>query len=92
MSKRTVLITGAGIGIGRATALAFSKAGYAVVVTDVLTQEGTGVAASIVAAGGEAIFLPVDVTDTAAVDAAVAAAEARYRNIGCCYRERGHRP
>ena len=33
--NKTVLITGAGIGIGRATALAFAAAGYHVVVTDI---------------------------------------------------------
>ena len=34
-----VLITGAGIGIGRATAKAFAKAGYHVVATDVLVRQ-----------------------------------------------------
>ena len=38
--KPVVLITGGGIGIGRSTALAFSKAGYHIVVTDVLEAEG----------------------------------------------------
>ena len=35
MSEKSVLITGAGIGIGRATAMAFGKAGYRVIVTDI---------------------------------------------------------
>ena len=34
--RKTVLITGAGIGIGKATAIAFARAGYDVAVTDVL--------------------------------------------------------
>ena len=42
MSKPTVLITGAGIGIGEATALAFGRAGYHVYVTDVLDDDGQG--------------------------------------------------
>ena len=44
-TQPTVLITGGGIGIGRATAFAFGRAGYYVVVTDVLETEGRAVAA-----------------------------------------------
>lgn len=70
------IVTGAGIGIGRATALAFGKAGYHVTVTDILEAEGKAVAAAIVAAGGQAEFAFLDVTDTAAVDRVIAAGEA----------------
>ena len=49
-----VLITGAGIGIGRASAKAFAAAGYHVVVTDVLEAEGASCVAEITAAGGSA--------------------------------------
>jgi 3-oxoacyl-[acyl-carrier protein] reductase len=71
----TVLITGAGIGIGRAAAKAFGKAGYHVVVTDVLEKEGAAVASEIVAAGGQAEFHRLDVRSTADADALVAAVE-----------------
>lgn len=81
MAKRTVLITGAGIGIGRATAFAFGKAGDRVIVTDVLRDEGTQVAADIRAAGGDAAFHPLDVTDTAATNALVAEVEASHGAI-----------
>ena len=76
MSKPGVMITGAGIGIGEATALAFGRAGYHVHVTDVLDAEGRATAAAITEAGGSAGFRHVDVTDSANVDEAVAAAEA----------------
>lgn len=78
MTKQSVLITGAGIGIGKATALAFARAGYAVVVTDILEDEGSDVADAIRAAGGDAVFMRLDVTDTAATQAVVAAAEKRF--------------
>lgn len=81
--RPSVLVTGAGIGIGRATALAFARAGFAVMVTDVLEQEGRAVADAIIAAGGTAAFRAVDVTSTAAVDAAVADAEATYGRLDC---------
>ena len=65
-SSKTVLITGAGIGIGRATAKAFGAAGYRVIVTDVLPDEGASVVGEISAAGGSAEFHPLDVTSTEA--------------------------
>jgi len=75
---KTVLITGAGIGIGRATALAFGKAGYRVIVTDVLKDEGAAVVSEIEAAGGTAEFHPLDVTSTEQSNALVARVEAAY--------------
>jgi len=69
---KTVLITGAGIGIGRATAMMFGAKGWQVIVTDVLEKEGAEVAAAIVAAGGIAEFHPLDVTSTQAAEAVLA--------------------
>jgi 3-oxoacyl-[acyl-carrier protein] reductase len=79
--SKTVLITGAGIGIGRATAKAFATAGYAVVATDVLEKEGTSVADEIARGGGKAEFHKLDVRSTEAADAVVAAAEKKYGGI-----------
>lgn len=72
---KTVLITGAGIGIGRATAHAFAKAGYHTVVTDILEEDGRAVTDAIVAAGGSAEFHPLDVTSTEQANRVVAAVE-----------------
>jgi 3-oxoacyl-[acyl-carrier protein] reductase len=76
MSQRTVLITGGGIGIGRATALAFAAAGDHVVVTDILEKEGADVAAEARAKGGSAEFIALDVRSTAAADKVIAGIEA----------------
>jgi 3-oxoacyl-[acyl-carrier protein] reductase len=73
---KTMLVTGGGIGIGRATALAFSRAGYHVVVTDILLAEGAATAAAITAAGGSASFVAMDVRSSAQVDAVIAAVTA----------------
>ena len=78
---QTVLITGAGIGIGRATAKAFGKAGYHVIATDVLETEGKAVAAEIVKDGGKAEFHKLDVRSTKDADALVAAIEKRHGGI-----------
>ena len=58
---KTVLITGAGIGIGRSTAVAFSKKGYRVIVTDILEEEGADIVSEINKAGGTAKFYFLDV-------------------------------
>ena len=78
---KTVMITGAGIGIGRATGHAFAKAGYRVVVTDVLQNEGRAVVDAIAAEGGAAEFHTLDVTSTEQSDAVVAAVEEKYGAI-----------
>lgn len=77
-TPETLLVTGGGIGIGRATAIAFARAGYHVVVTDVLEDEGAAVVEAIVAEGGSAEFHYLDVRSTAAVDALVAKLEAAH--------------
>ncbi len=76
--QKSVLITGGGIGIGRATALAFAEAGYHVIVTDVLEKQGGEVADRIRAGGGSAAFHRLDVTDTKNTNDVVAAAEAKH--------------
>jgi 3-oxoacyl-[acyl-carrier protein] reductase len=76
--KPTVLITGSGIGIGAATARAFARAGYRVIVTDILEEEGRSVAGDIGSAGGEAEYHRLDVADTAETDSVVSAVQDRY--------------
>ncbi len=79
--KPVVLITGAGIGIGRATALAFAKADYHVVVTDVLEAEARTVVEQIARDGGSAAFYRLDVRSTAEADAVIAAVLAEHNRI-----------
>lgn len=80
-APRTILITGAGIGIGRATAHAFASLGDHVVVTDILEAEGEAVARTIRAAGGSAEFMALDVRSTERAEAVVAAVEAKHGPI-----------
>ncbi|WP_164101353.1 SDR family oxidoreductase [Candidatus Laterigemmans baculatus] len=75
--SRTVVITGASAGIGRAAARRFAKEGYSVG----LIARGRGgleaAAAEIERLGGQALILPCDVSDAEAVEQAAAEAERR---------------
>jgi 3-oxoacyl-[acyl-carrier protein] reductase len=81
VSKKIILVTGAGIGIGKAVAERFGAEDAHVVVTDVLPAEGQAVVDGIVAKGGSAEFQELNVRDTAAADALVADVVARHGGI-----------
>lgn len=74
---KTVVITGGGGGIGGATCRRFGKEGARVAVFDLNLGAAEKVAAEIRADGGLAEAFPCDITDRAAVDAAVYAAESK---------------
>ncbi len=68
------LVTGAARGLGREIARTLAARGGRIVVCDILAGELAEVAALLRAAGAEAIALPCDVSDSAAVDAMFEAA------------------
>ena len=70
---RSGIVTGAGSGLGRATALQFASIGARVVVADVNVEAGEAVVAEIASAGGSAKFVATDVTDPTACEALVGA-------------------
>lgn len=78
---KVVIVTGAAAGIGRATALAFAQEGARVAGWDVNEAAGPQFVADMQAAGGEAIFRRVDVTDASSVAAAVEAVVQQWGGI-----------
>jgi 3-oxoacyl-[acyl-carrier protein] reductase len=81
--KPTVLITGGGIGIGRATGHAFGKVGYHVIVTDILEAEGNAVVSDIAGAGGSAEFHPLNVRSSTQANALIADVTRRFGALDC---------
>lgn len=73
-ANKIVVITGAGMGMGKAAALAFSKEGASVVVAEIKEEPGQAVVRAMTESGGKAIFVQTDVSK--AIDAERMAAEA----------------
>jgi NAD(P)-dependent dehydrogenase (short-subunit alcohol dehydrogenase family) len=82
-------VTGAGSGIGRATALAFASEGGRVVVADVDEAGGQATVNQIQEAGGEAVFIRTDVARRADVRAMVALALSEYGRLDCAVNNAG---
>src|SRR6201998_1050704 len=67
--NKVAIVTGSGGGIGQAYAEALAREGAAVVVADINAEAAEGVAKQIVADGGTAVSIPVDVSDPASAKA-----------------------
>jgi NAD(P)-dependent dehydrogenase (short-subunit alcohol dehydrogenase family) len=78
---KVALVTGAGSGLGRATAIAFAEGGARVLVADVDDRAGRETIDLVSEAGSEALFVETDVTNPEAVVAMVAAAVAAFGSL-----------
>jgi NAD(P)-dependent dehydrogenase (short-subunit alcohol dehydrogenase family) len=89
LEGKAALVTGAGAGIGRATALACAREGAQIVVADRVVEGGEETVSMIKSVGGEATFVQVNVTQAAEVEAMVAAAVSTYGRIDCAHNNAG---
>ena len=81
LKDKVAIVTGGGVGIGKAYAHGLAKEGANVVVADIQEAEAQNVAADIKAAGGEAIAVAVDVTSAEQTQAMATAALKVYGRI-----------
>src|SRR3954468_16964519 len=81
LAEQSVVVLGASSGIGRATALEFGRRGARVVVASRGVEALDTLVAELTAAGADAVAVPTDITDEAAVDALARAAEDRFGRI-----------
>ncbi len=88
-TARVALITGATSGIGLASAHAFARAGYRVVLAGRRQAAGEAAVKAITAAGGTARFQRTDVTDEAQVQALVAGTLATFGRLDAAFNNAG---
>ena len=89
LEGRSALITGGGGGIGRATALIFAREGARLAIADAARAAAEETVALVNQAGGQAIALSGDVTESAAVQAMVASVVSAYGRIDCAFNNAG---
>jgi NAD(P)-dependent dehydrogenase (short-subunit alcohol dehydrogenase family) len=81
LADKVAFITGAGAGIAKASALAFSREGAKVAIVEINAEAGRAADREVRAAGGEALFVETDVTQDDSVRRAVDATVAKFGRI-----------
>ncbi len=81
LRDKVVVITGAGAGIGRATAMRFAEEGARIAAWDVSPKGGAQLESAVKSAGGEACFQAVNVTSAEEVESATQSVVDRWRRV-----------
>lgn len=89
LKDKVALITGAGNGIGRASALRFAREGARIVVVDVDVQGGRETVSKVEALGGKAVFARADVSKAADCEGMVKSAEEAFGALHILFNNAG---
>ncbi|MCX6045460.1 MAG: glucose 1-dehydrogenase [Chloroflexi bacterium] len=85
LKDKVAIVTGGGAGMGQAVAEGYAREGARVVVAEINTTNGEAVVRTIRQAGGEAIFVKVDVAKAAEVEALAVAANKAFGGVDILY-------
>ena len=85
LQGKMAAITGAGRGIGRAAAELFAREGAAVALLEIDEKSGRDAENTILATGGEAVFIPTDVADAEDVKSSIATIKERFGALHILY-------
>jgi NAD(P)-dependent dehydrogenase (short-subunit alcohol dehydrogenase family) len=89
LENKVAVITGAGSGIGRESALLFAREGARVVVADVNEDAGNAVVKELRSAGGEAVYVHADVSKSADAETMVRTAEESFGRLDVLFNNAG---
>lgn len=89
LAGKSALITGGGGGIGRATALIFAREGARLAISDANEAAAQETVSLVNQAGGQAVAMSGDVTDSATVQKMVDAVVSAYGRIDCAFNNAG---
>ncbi len=89
LANKVAVITGAGSGIGRESALLFAHEGARVVVADVNDDAGQAVVEELRGAGGEAVYVRADVSKGADAEGMIRAAEESFGRLDVLFNNAG---
>lgn len=89
LKDKVALITGAGSGIGKCTAIQFAKEGATVVINDLNPEKGNETVQEIVQSGGDAIFIQADVTDPESVQGMIEQIIEKFSRIDVLFNNAG---
>src|SRR5690349_18791880 len=89
LEGKVALVTGGNSGIGKATAILFARAGAKVVIAARRVAEGAATVAEIERNGGDAMFVPTDVSRAVEVEALVRTTVLKYGRLDCAFNNAG---